>query len=76
MGDDAAELVRLERLAEEAYDAMYEARFGVSGHYSDAKEFLHDAIGLAGRLGDTASAERLRARLAHIQAVFRSQFTG
>jgi hypothetical protein len=75
MGDDAADLMRLERLAEEAYDAMYDARFGTSGHYSDAKEYLRDAIGLAQRIGDVATAERLQARLEHIKAVFRSQFT-
>jgi hypothetical protein len=75
MGDDSADLARLERLAEEAYDAMYDARFGTSGHYSDAKEFLHDAIALATRMGDAATAERLQARLAHIKAVYRSQFT-
>jgi hypothetical protein len=44
-------------------------------HYSDAKEALYDAIGLARRLGQEAQATRLETRLAHIKAVFRSQFT-
>jgi hypothetical protein len=74
--DDAADLARLERLAEEAYDKMYEAHSpsGSAGCYSDAKEFLYDAIGLAGRLGQPETVERLQARLAHIKSVYRSQF--
>jgi hypothetical protein len=43
--------------------------------YSDAKEALYDAIGLARRLGKVDVAARLERRLAHIKAVFRSQFT-
>ena len=43
--------------------------------YSDTKEALYDAIGLARRLGQEATATRLEARLANIKAVFRSQFT-
>jgi hypothetical protein len=42
--------------------------------YSAAKEALHDAIGLARRLRQDAQAALLKARLAHIKAVFRSQF--
>ena len=61
----------------EAYARMYDAEFGTSAaaHYSDAKEFLYDAIGLAQRLGKPEEAERLSHRLAHIKAVFRSQFS-
>ena len=55
---------------------MYDAGFnGAIACYSDAKEFLYDAIGLAQRLGKTSEVERLSGRLAHIKAVFRSQFT-
>ena len=42
----------LEAQAEVAYDRMYDAGFnGAAACYSDAKEFLYDAIGLARRLG-------------------------
>jgi hypothetical protein len=70
-------LRRLEALAEAAYDSMYDATKSrdASTLYSDAKEALYDAIGLARRLGRTGDAARLEARLAHIKAVFRSQFT-
>jgi len=38
----------LEAQAEVAYDLMYDAGFnGAAACYSDAKEFLYDAIGLA-----------------------------
>jgi len=74
--EDAERLRWLEAQAEEAYDRMYDAGFsGAAGYYSDAKEFLYDAIGLARRLGKTDEAERLSRRLAHIKAVFRGQFT-
>jgi hypothetical protein len=55
---------------------MYEADAGsaLAARYSDAKEFLHDAIGLAHRLGRPADAERLSQRLAEIKAVLRGQF--
>jgi hypothetical protein len=77
MSDEMALLRELEAKAEAAYDAMYEAHSpnaaGVC--YSDAKEFFYDAIGLARRLGVAADLARLEARLAHVKAVFRSQFT-
>jgi hypothetical protein len=71
-----ARLRWLERQAELAYAAMYEAPAGspLAGRYSDAKEFLYDAIALARRLGDVATAERLSARLNEIKTVFRTQF--
>ena len=55
---------------------MYDAPSGSSAtaRYSDAKEFLHDAIALARQLGLAATEARLRARLAEIKAVFRGQF--
>lgn len=65
----------LEAQAEQAYDAMYDARFGTTGHYSDAKEFFSDAIALARELGLDDEAERLEKRLAHIKQVYRSQFS-
>jgi len=56
---------------------MYDARSpsDATALYSDAKEALLGAIGLANELGQEATAQRLMARLFHIKAVFRSQFT-
>lgn len=73
-----ARLDWLERQAESAYEAMYDAPAGaeLSARYNDAKEFLHDAIELAKRLGRTATVARLSQRLATIKAVYRSQFPG
>jgi len=73
--DDAERLAWLEAQAEAAYDKMYDARSpsDATALYSDAKEALHGAIGLANELGQ--EAQRLMARLFHIKAVFRSQFT-
>lgn len=67
----------LEQDAEAAYARMYDAHTpsDATAAYSDAKEAFADAIGLAERNGDMVAAERLRARLAHVKAVFRSQFT-
>ena len=67
----------LERQAEEAYDRMYDARSPseATALYSDAKEALYTAIAIAHALGDSETEQRLEARLAHIKAVFRSQFT-
>jgi hypothetical protein len=73
---DAVRLQELEAQAEAAYTEMYDARDATeaAAHYSNAKEALYDAIGLARRLGKANVATRLEARLAHIKAVFRSQF--
>lgn len=66
----------LERQAELAYEAMFDAPAGspLAARYNDAKEFLYDAIALANRLGHNATAERLSQRLAEIKATYRSQF--
>ncbi len=70
-------LAFFEGQAEEAYTRMYDAsspsNAGVC--YSDAKEALYSAIGIARELADEDSVRRLEARLAHIKAVFRSQFS-
>ena len=68
--DDEERLRWLEAQAEAAYARMYDALAfgGAPACYSDAKEFLYDAIGLAERLGEPGEAERLSARLAHIKA--------
>jgi len=80
MGDERAQkleaLARLKEAGERAYDQIYEAHSSsaATAWYSDTKENFHDAIGLASELGLSAEAEALRQRLAHIKAVFRSQF--
>ena len=67
-------LRRLEALAEGHYDAMYDSRYP-TGEYASAKDAFRDAIAFAREIGDEEAAQRLEARLAHIKAVFRSQFT-
>ena len=63
--------------AENAYDKMYDARnaTAAAGCYSDAKEFLQDALGLARRLERSDLMTEFAARLQHIKSVFRSQFS-
>ena len=70
-------LALLERQAEQAYDAMYEAHSPshAAACYSDAKEALYGAITIAEELRAEDIRKRLEDRLAHIKAVFRSQFT-
>ena len=62
-------------LGEKAYDQMYETSGSTTGLYSDAKEAFYDAIRLANELGLKEESAELSARLAHIKAVFRSQFS-
>jgi len=72
-----ARLVTCEKLGEGAYDAMCEAHS--SSHamacYSEAKEAFHDAVRAAEELGRAEKVAALRARLEHIKAVYRSQFS-
>jgi len=77
MSEDEKLLDHFKAQAEAAYDAMYEAHSssGASACYSDAKEFFREAIIVARRLGDEEEADRILVRLAHVKAVFRSQFT-
>jgi hypothetical protein len=74
---DEQRLAWFEAQAEAAYDKMYDAANSsdATARYSDAKEAFRDAIGLARRLGRIGDAERLGARLSHVKAVFRSQFS-
>lgn len=63
-------------LGEKYYDQLYECpRLGTTGLYSSAKEAFYDAISLANELGMKDEAVALEARLAHVKAVFRSQFS-
>ena len=78
MAGAASRIEELEAAAEAAYAAMYDrpTGAGATACYSDAKEALHDAIGLARQFGDADIEARLMARLAEIKAVFREQFPG
>ena len=71
------QLAHLKAMGEKAYDDMYDAYppGSATAYYSDAKECFYDAIGLARRLGLEEETAALEARLEHIKAVFRSQFT-
>jgi hypothetical protein len=75
--EDEERLRFLEAYAERAYSDMYDAGnpSGATACYSEAKESLYTAIGIARALGKDDAVERLSARLAHVKAVFRSQFT-
>ena len=66
----------LEARAEAAYAAMYDARLpGVAKDFrDDACGFLYQAIRMAEALGLAAEAARLTAQIAHIRAVWNSQF--
>ena len=74
--NDEQRLAWFEAQAEAAYDKMYDTHNSTdaAGAYSDAKGYLEDALALAGRLKVPEVVARLDARLAHIKAVFRSQF--
>ena len=67
----------LEQQADEAYDAIYGAHSPshAGACYSDAKEALYSAIRIAQQVRAEDAVKRLEERLAHIKAVFRSQFT-
>lgn len=71
------QLAHLRALGEKYYDEMYEAHSpsAATGRYSDTKECFYDAIALARRWGLEEETKALEDRLAHIKAVFRSQFT-
>jgi hypothetical protein len=72
-----AEMKNNERLAEAAYDAMYEARpSAVKDLFDDACGLFAKAIDLAKRAGLADEAARLTARCDHIVSVYNSQFRG
>jgi hypothetical protein len=70
-----ADLDEWERRAEEAYSEMYEAR-RAKEPYEDACFAFARAIETAQRLGLAAEVDRLTRRVAHIRAVYNSQFRG
>ncbi|MCX5734422.1 MAG: hypothetical protein NTW68_08870 [candidate division NC10 bacterium] len=69
------ELTRLNGEIERAWASMHADRSPAAA-YSDLKEFLHDAIALAERLGLRDERDRFKARLAEAKAVFRGQMSG
>ncbi len=73
----AFEMNRNEKLAEAAYDAMYEAKsYAVKDCFDDARGHLTKAIDSAKRAGLDDEVARLTARLDHIVSVYNSQFRG
>jgi hypothetical protein len=67
-------LARCKKIGEQAYSDMYDASFGATGHYSDAKDAFLEAIVIAHELELLEEATALEARLQHIKEVFRKQF--
>jgi hypothetical protein len=69
------EMKENEKLAEAAYDAMYDARpSGTKDCFDDARGFLEKAIVAAKRAGLDDEVARLTARRDHIVNVYNSQF--
>jgi hypothetical protein len=70
-------LEEFEALVEAAYERMYDARSQTSaaGCYGEAKDAFASAIGIARLQGRFDDLQRLTARLEHVKAVFRSQFS-
>ncbi len=65
------------QLGERAYSDMYDviSPSSATGYYSDAKEAFYSAISTARDLELAVEQQSLEERLAHIKAVFRSQFS-
>lgn len=77
MRDPASIISRFERLAENAYEAMYDARPLVAkSHYEDAMLFLGKALAEAERTGDVEAVIRLDYQRQHVRNVFNHQFRG
>jgi hypothetical protein len=73
----ALEMKNNEKLAEAAYDAMYEASpSSAKDCFDDARGFLNKAIDMAKRAGLEDEMARLTARRDHIVSVYHSQFRG
>ncbi len=74
----APEIARLEQLAEQAYSAMYDTPplSSSKDSYEDACLHLQKAIDEARHLDLADEGARLSRRLAHIRAVYNSQFRG
>jgi hypothetical protein len=69
------EIKNNEKLAEAAYDAVYDARpSSAKDCFDDARNFLDEAIDIAKRAGLEDDMARLTARRDHIVSVYNSQF--
>jgi hypothetical protein len=68
-----AQMRKFAAAGEQAYSEMYDA-YSPAGFYSDAKDYFRSAMSVASELELADEEKELRARLEHIQAVFRSQF--
>ena len=69
------DMVRLEALAEAAYDAMYEARLhGAKNRYEEARYYFDRAMEAAHRARLYEEAARLKRRRDHVGRVYNSQF--
>lgn len=73
--DARVDMVRLEALAEAAYDAMYEARLhGAKNRYEEARYYFDRAMEAAHRARLYEEAARLKRRRDHVGRVYNSQF--
>jgi hypothetical protein len=69
------DMVRLEALAEAAYDAMYEARLhGAKNRYEEARYYFERAMEAANLARLYEEAARLKRRRDHVGRVYNSQF--
>ena len=69
------DMVRLEALAEAAYDAMYEARLhGAKNRYEEARYYFDRAMEAATLAHLYEEAARLKRRRDHVGRVYNSQF--
>jgi hypothetical protein len=77
-GNTDTEIARLERLAEQAYAAMYDVPplSSTKDNYDDARLYFQRSIEEARRLGLESEAARLTRRLEQICGVYDSQFRG
>jgi hypothetical protein len=77
-GHTDTEVARLERLAEQAYAAMYDVPplSSTKDNYDDARLYFQRSIEEARRLGLESEAARLTRRLEQICGVYDSQFRG
>ena len=72
---DNQSIADYEARAEKAYSAMYDAApHNVKDCYEDACFYLSQAINLAKKLSLAAEAERLTARMTHVENVYNHQF--
>jgi len=70
-----SEMQAFERAAEEAYEAMYDAR-RPKDCYEDAMSAFYKAIEAAKKAGLQGEADRLSRRRDHVRNVYTHQFRG